>query len=51
MDPIFFAALCGVGTGVVGYMLGGVLFSQTWRILFRKKAKQMAEVSVPCEDT
>lgn len=44
MDPIVFAALCGVGTGIVGFMLGGALFNVTWKLLARKAAREMQEV-------
>lgn len=44
MDPIVFAALCGVGTGVVTYMVGGALFKVTWQLLASKKARQMQKV-------
>lgn len=44
MDPIVFAALCGVGTGIVGFMLGGALFNATWKLLARKAAREMQEV-------
>ncbi len=44
MDPIAFAVLCGLGSGVVGYMVGGALFNGTWRLLARTKAKQLQEV-------
>lgn len=43
MDPIVFAALCGVGSGLVGFVLGGALFSSTWRLLFRERARQLQE--------
>ena len=44
MDPIVFAALCGVGTGIVGFMMGGALFNATWKLLARKAAREMQEV-------
>ena len=44
MDPIVFAALCGVGTGIVTYMVGGALFKATWQLLASKKARQMQKV-------
>lgn len=45
MDPIAFAVLCGIGSGIVGYLVGGALFNATWKLLARSKAKQMQEVS------
>ena len=45
MDPVVFAALCGVGSGIVGFALGGVLFTNTWRIMFRRKAKELQKVN------
>lgn len=44
MDPIVFAALCGVGTGIVAYMIGGSLFKVTWQLLASKKARQIQKV-------
>lgn len=44
MDPIVFAALCGVGTGIVAYMIGGALFKVTWQLLASKKARQIQKV-------
>ena len=44
MDPIVFAALCGVGTGIVAYMVGGALFKVTWQLLASKKARQIQKV-------
>ena len=44
MDPIVFAALCGVGTGIAAYMIGGALFKVTWQLLASKKARQMQKV-------
>ena len=45
LDPIVFAALCGVASGVTGYILGGALFHATWKFLFKKKAVALEEVS------
>ena len=39
-----FAALCGVGTGAMGFILGGAMFNTTWRVLARQKSKQLQEV-------
>lgn len=45
LDPIVFAALCGVASGMTGFIIGGVLFNTTWKLLFRKKAAALQEVS------
>lgn len=48
MDPLAFAVLCGIGSGVVGYMLGGATFNTTWKLLFKQKAQKLQEVSILC---
>ena len=44
LDPIVFSGLCGAGSALVGYMLGGTIFTATWKILSREKAKQLDQV-------
>ena len=44
MDPIVFSALCGIGSGIIGYMVGGALFTATWKILFKQQAKDLDKV-------
>lgn len=46
LDPIVFAGLCGVGSGVVSYLLGGAIFTATWKILSKEKAKQLNQVCI-----
>lgn len=36
MDPILFSVLCGMGSGVVGYMVGANLFTKLWALIYRK---------------
>lgn len=43
MDPIVLAAVCGVGSGAVGFILGGAIFNATWKLLARNKARQLQE--------
>ena len=45
LDPIVFAALCGVASGMTGYLIGGTLFHATWKFIFKKKAAELQEVS------
>lgn len=45
LDPIAFGAICGVGTGAVGLLLGGAFYSKMWRVVNRKKSRQLDEVS------
>jgi hypothetical protein len=40
-----FAALCGVASGMTGYLLGGALFHATWKFIFKKKAAALQKVS------
>ena len=40
-----FSALCGVASGITGYILGGALFHGTWRLLYKKKAQALQDVS------
>ena len=44
MDPVIFAALCGAGSGVLGFALGGVVFNATWRLMFSKTANLLQQV-------
>ncbi len=44
LDPIVFAGLCGAASAVVGYMLGGTIFTSVWRTLSRKKSAQLNQV-------
>jgi import inner membrane translocase subunit TIM23 len=43
MDPLAFAVICGIGSGVVGYMLGGATFNLMWKFLFRQTALKLQE--------
>ena len=45
MDPVVFSALCGVASGMAGYIVGGALFHVTWKSLFKAKAMALKEVS------
>ena len=38
------AALCGLGTGVAGYFIGGAIFTATWKLIARDKSRQLEEV-------
>lgn len=40
-----FAALCGVASGMTGYLIGGAFFHATWKFIFKKKAAALQEVS------
>ena len=44
MDPIMFAALCGVGAGVLGYLAGGALFTATWKLIARNRFWELQQV-------
>ena len=44
MDPIVFAALCGVGTGIAGFALGGTFFNVFWKVMFPSTSQQLEEV-------
>ena len=44
-----FAALCGVGSGVLGYMVGGALFTSTWKLMARSKSKEFHQVCYICK--
>lgn len=44
IDPIMFAALCGVGSGVVGYLIGGATFTATWKLIAKSKFKELQQV-------
>lgn len=46
MDPILFAVLCGMGSGVVGYMVGANLFLKLWTLISRKDQQKLKEVGV-----
>eukprot|EP00731_Ephydatia_muelleri_P030710 Em0022g224a len=43
MDPILFAVLCGMGSGVVGYMVGANLFLKLWALIYRKDQQKLKE--------
>lgn len=45
MDPVIFAVACGAVSGLAGFAVGGVIFSNVWRLTFSKLAKQIKEVS------
>ena len=44
MDPLAFAVLCGIGSGTVGFILGGSLFNMTWKIIFKKRSRELLKV-------
>lgn len=46
MDPILFAVLCGMGSGVLGYMVGANLFLKLWALMYRKDHQKLQEVGV-----
>lgn len=45
MDPIAFAAICGVMSGIVGFTVGGAFFNSVWRLILRNKARTLDEVN------
>ena len=46
MDPLVFAALCGLGSGVVGFIGGAAAFNALWKIIFRQQHRKMTEVHI-----
>lgn len=44
MDPIMLAAVCGVASGIAGYMVGGAIFTATWKLIAKNQAKELEEV-------
>ena len=45
MDPLAFAVLCGISSGVAGFLFGGAIFNAIWKLLFRRRVQQMQEVN------
>ena len=45
MDPLAFAVLCGISSGVAGFLLGGATFNATWKIMFKQRYHKLQEVS------
>ena len=45
LDPIAFGAICGVGVGAVGFILGGAFYSTMWKVVNREKSRQLEKVS------
>ena len=45
MDPIVFAALCGVASGIAGFVVGGAFFNTVWKLLFAGKAREIHKVT------
>ena len=43
---MIFAVLCGAGSGLVGFALGGVVFNTTWRLMFPATARLVKQVSL-----
>ena len=39
-----FAALTGVAAGGVGFILGGIVHNELWKILNKEKHRQLAQV-------
>ena len=39
-----FAALCGAGSGILGFALGGAFFTAVWKLVMRETARQVDEV-------
>lgn len=50
VDPLVFAVLCGISSGVVGFILGGATFNVIWKFIFRHKAQEMHKV-IACSYT
>lgn len=44
MDPIVFAGICGAGSGILGFALGGAFFTAVWKLIMRETARQVDEV-------
>lgn len=44
VDPLVFAVLCGISSGVVGFLLGGATFNVIWKSIFRQRAHEMHKV-------
>jgi len=44
MDPLVFAALCGLGSGVVGFIGGAAAFNALWKVIFRQQHRNMMQV-------
>lgn len=44
VDPLVFAVLCGISSGVVGFLLGGATFNMIWKSVFRQRASEMKKV-------
>lgn len=39
-----FAVLCGISSGVLGFLLGGATFNVIWKSIFRQRAYEMHKV-------
>ena len=46
MDPLAFTVVCGIASGLAGFVLGGATFNFVWTVLFRRKAHQIREVQL-----
>lgn len=46
VDPLVFAVLCGISSGVGGFLLGGATFNVIWKSIFRRRAQEMQKVII-----
>ena len=44
LDPIMFSALCGVASGIAGFVAGGAMFTATWKLIARKQYQELEKV-------
>jgi len=44
MDPLMFAALTGVAAAGVGFVVGGALHNEIWKLVSKKQFQQLTKV-------
>lgn len=44
MDPLMFAALTGVAAAGIGFIAGGSLHSEFWKLINKEKYQQLTQV-------
>ena len=46
MDPLIFAALTGVVSASAGFIVGGTLHTEIWKLVNKEKYRQLTQVPV-----
>lgn len=46
MDPLMFAALTGVVAAGVGFIVGGTLHTEIWKLVNKEKHRQLTQVQL-----